>query len=266
MPASSLLKRTLTALVLLPLVFGWLLFSGSFFPVIMLFLCGLAAWEWALLAGWEQIYRPFYAAAACLTLALALWLDQGMLKYLGLLGWVLAPLLILSYPATSWLWQGRLRISLMGLLILSTTGAALLELHRQSPLQLFPVFVFLVAGVDTASYLVGRHLGKHRLLPKVSPAKTWEGLLAGVAGAVPLALLGFWLFKLDISPAVAVIFALALALASVTGDLMISMLKRNQKLKSTGDLLLGHGGILDRIDSSLAAAPVYALGISFLVV
>lgn len=259
-------RRTLTALLLLPLVlavFFW--FSLPLFAVFLLLVCALAAWEWADLAGWRGAARHGYVALACLALATALWLDSGALKYLGL-GWLLAPPLIFSYPAGARLWRGRLRLSLLGLLLLLTAGAAMLELRRQPEHDLLLLlFLLLVAGADTGAYLVGRRFGKHRLHPEVSPAKTWEGLLAGVATVLVLVICGFLLLLPSVERLSLLAFALVLALACVTGDLTLSMVKRTRRVAATGRLLPGHGGVLDRIDSSLAAAPAYTLGVMYLV-
>jgi phosphatidate cytidylyltransferase len=106
---------------------------------------------------------------------------------------------------------------------------------------------------------VGRSLGKRKLAPQVSPGKTWEGALGGLAAVALVAWGGAAYFGLPAQPCIA--FGCAVGIFSVIGDLTESMFKRSAGLKDSGVLLPGHGGILDRIDSVTAAAPLYALGL-----
>ena len=118
----------------------------------------------------------------------------------------------------------------------------------------------VVWGADTFAYLAGRRFGKRKLAPSISPGKTIEGLAGGLVGAGLVALLAA-IYALDLSPAQTLIWLLAslvAALFSVVGDLFESRLKRRAGVKDSGGLLPGHGGVLDRIDGLLAAAPVFA--------
>jgi len=112
---------------------------------------------------------------------------------------------------------------------------------------------------DSGAYLIGRRFGKHRLAPRVSPGKTWEGyfggILFGAVGAVLLALL--WQLKVaEITPLKGLIIGLALAVLTPLGDLGESLFKRQFGVKDSGNVLPGHGGIMDRIDSWLWAAVI----------
>ena len=118
----------------------------------------------------------------------------------------------------------------------------------------------VVWSADTFAYLAGRRFGKRKLAPSISPGKTIEGLAGGLIGAGLVALLAA-IYALDLSPAQTLIWLLAslvAALFSVVGDLFESRLKRRAGVKDSGGLLPGHGGVLDRIDGLLAAAPVFA--------
>jgi phosphatidate cytidylyltransferase len=119
--------------------------------------------------------------------------------------------------------------------------------------------VLLVCAADIGAYFAGRGFGKRKLAPRVSPGKTWEGALGGLLMVVVIALCGAAYFNLP--PLGAIAFGCGVGIYSVIGDLTESMFKRAAALKDSGALLPGHGGLLDRIDSVTAAAPLYALGL-----
>jgi phosphatidate cytidylyltransferase len=117
---------------------------------------------------------------------------------------------------------------------------------------------------DICAYYVGKNFGKHRMAPAVSPKKSWEGGIASVAGSVGFALLYLLYFVPGVSPAQAVIFAVLANVAGQAGDLAESAIKRGAGVKDSGAMLPGHGGWLDRVDSSLFAIPmVYFLVLYF---
>jgi phosphatidate cytidylyltransferase len=122
--------------------------------------------------------------------------------------------------------------------------------------------LMIVWAADSGAYFAGRKFGKHKLSPRISPNKTVEGLIGGVAAGMLVALLFAWFFAdatIKQLPAIAVV-AIWTILFSVVGDLFESLLKRHVGAKDSGALIPGHGGVLDRIDSVLAALPVFALG------
>jgi phosphatidate cytidylyltransferase len=119
--------------------------------------------------------------------------------------------------------------------------------------------LLLVIAADIGAFFAGRSLGRHKLAPRVSPGKTWEGALGGLLAVGLVALAGAVHLSLPVAAGVA--FGCAVGIFSVIGDLTESMFKRAAGLKDSGSLLPGHGGILDRIDSLTAAAPLYALGL-----
>jgi len=126
------------------------------------------------------------------------------------------------------------------------------------------LLVVAVAAADVGAYFSGRRWGRHKLAPDVSPGKTWEGLWGGLA-AVMVVTAVVWASMpksyLHIRVETLLLMGLAVAGASVLGDLTVSMVKRASGLKDTGSILPGHGGLLDRIDSLAAAGPVFALGL-----
>jgi phosphatidate cytidylyltransferase len=126
------------------------------------------------------------------------------------------------------------------------------------------LFAFaLVWAADVGAYFAGRAFGRRKLAPQVSPGKTWEGVLGGLALSLAIAgAAGTWLFRLEGAAWLSfLLLAVAVVLLSIVGDLGESLLKRQAGAKDSGTLLPGHGGMLDRVDSLLAALPAMALGL-----
>jgi phosphatidate cytidylyltransferase len=150
-----------------------------------------------------------------------------------------------------------------GMLVLVPAWLALARLLYSDMGAQWLLFVFvLVWAADIGAFFVGRAVGRVRLAPRVSPGKTWEGVLGGLVTAAAAAFAGALWFGRPVFGFVAL--CLAAALGSVVGDLTVSMFKRHAGLKDSSDLLPGHGGILDRIDSMMAAAPLFVLGLEWL--
>ena len=122
--------------------------------------------------------------------------------------------------------------------------------------HLLGYFFLVIMGADSGAYFAGRALGKHKLAPKISPGKTWEGLIGGLvtAGAFG-ALATFWFFP-ELPYQWSVPLAMVMAAVSVLGDLAESAMKRGSDTKDAASILPGHGGLLDRLDSLLFNAPI----------
>jgi phosphatidate cytidylyltransferase len=153
----------------------------------------------------------------------------------------------------------------VGFLVLVPTWAAMVYIRELTQGPWLIVYMFLLVwGADTGAYFAGKRFGKRKLLPRVSPAKSW----AGVGGASVTVLLVTMTaqqhlhFSQNLSFGI-YILALVLLFVSVVGDLTESMFKRQCGIKDSGSILPGHGGIMDRIDSLTAAAPVFALCLIF---
>jgi phosphatidate cytidylyltransferase len=141
-----------------------------------------------------------------------------------------------------------------GTLYLALPAVALARLHQIDPW--LPVLAFGVVWIgDSAAFYVGRRWGRHKMAPVVSPNKSWEGAAASLVAAIASAALWSWLVSREVAPAVVALGALA-NLAGQVGDLVESLFKRGSGIKDSGHLLPGHGGMLDRIDGLLFAAPV----------
>ena len=270
-------QRVLTALLLV----GTFLAGVYYLPLPILaaafaIVVGLGAWEWAPMAGLHALPQRVLYVAVVLAGAFALYryagygdavLSEQVQPVLGVacLWWCFALLWVRSFPASASLWGSRAMRLLMGLLILLPAWfAAVYLLHMEGRGAVMVVLVMVVAAADIGAYFTGRRFGRHALSPSVSPGKTWEGFRGGVLSA---ALLGVLLWTLlperfdHLSLVAAVMIALSTALASVLGDLTVSMVKRQSGVKDSSSLLPGHGGLLDRLDSLCAAAPTFALGL-----
>jgi phosphatidate cytidylyltransferase len=270
-------QRIVTALIMA----GLLLAAIALLPVSGLaavfgILIGLGAWEWSRLAGWQKpLARSAYVLvvlAALTAVYLYCKLDEQpspeqVQPVLGLacLWWSFAMLWVKGYPGSAVMWRTTAMRSLMGLLMLVPAWMAavyLLSFPRGG--LLLVVMVAMVATADIGAYFTGKRFGKHKLAVSVSPAKTWEGFWGGVFFASVLAVL-LWSLLPDQAAHIGIGSVLAVtlttALASVVGDLTVSMVKRESGVKDSGSLLPGHGGVLDRLDSLCSAAPVFALGL-----
>ncbi len=229
-----------------------------------------AAWEWSALGGLAgKAVRLAFVLGTALVMGLAVLLAGPGRDGLGLLllasgtGWACAAVAVVAYPRGTALWGSVPCRLLLGLCVLVPPWIAVLylrSLHHGEWLLLF--CIALIVFVDIGAFFAGRSFGGPKLMPHVSPAKTWSGFCGGLsaslalAGAVALGVgmpadrLGAWL-----------LVCLFTALAAVVGDLLESMLKRFTGIKDSGSLLPGHGGLFDRLDSLTAGLPVFALGV-----
>jgi phosphatidate cytidylyltransferase len=272
-------SRLITAFILIPLVIAalfWLPLSG--FAITTIIICMLAAWEWGQLAGMASRQQRIWLAVLCgLILAVMLFTLQPYQRNLhqfqmesslwaSLGWWIVALFLVLFYPASAALWRHsrplRLVFGLLTVIPFFWGMMALRQYHYDTDHfagAWWLLFVmFIVWGADSGAYMFGRLFGKHKLAPKVSPGKTWEGFFGGLLSSAIIAWLFAMLAPLTVSPVTLVICAVIATLASVLGDLTESMFKREAGIKDSGNLIPGHGGILDRIDSLTAAVPVFA--------
>ena len=258
-------QRIITALILLPIALcGFFLLEGAGFALFIGLVVTLGAWEWARLAGLaEQLPRVVYAAIVALLLFLMYILPDVAPWVLGaaVLWWALATFLVLTYPRTSGQWSSVACKLVIGLLILLPAWQGLVYIkHMALGNWLIMAVMVLVWGADIGAYFSGRAFGKRKLAPAVSPGKSWEGVYGGlVLTLVITAVVGVvrdWSVKQIL---LALIAAAVVVLISVVGDLTESMFKRQAGIKDSSNLLPGHGGVLDRIDSLTAAIPVFAV-------
>lgn len=260
--------RVITALILIPLVlFGIFYLPSLVFASVSAIVFLLAAWEWTALIGLSNAVKRFiYLAVFLLFFILLRWMPIPVVPFLtaATLTWIVMLYFVLHHYkfAEIWryfpFWRAPLSIWLLGI---SWYGLNIIyNFHAKGSYYLLFLLLF-VWGADTGAYFVGRRYGKHKLAPQISPGKSIEGVLGGVAVSLLVALIGGWFFYHALGKAYFSLLLLALitSLVSVLGDLAESMIKRQASVKDSGTLLPGHGGLLDRIDSLLSTAPVFAL-------
>jgi phosphatidate cytidylyltransferase len=263
----SLRKRVITAVVLavaLLVILLWLPPAATVIALTALLLAG--AWEWsAFLRLSAATQRVSYVAVVALLLPLAWWVSvqQGgrdLILLAAVLWWVTAFMWVAFAPRRVTPWAA----GVAGVLALVPTWVALVWLRYAPPPHgqwvLFTLVLVWVA--DIGAFFAGRLFGRIRLAPAVSPGKTWEGVLGGVALSALVAVGGSVWFH--VSLAVFLPLCLATVAFSVIGDLTESLLKRFAGMKDSGTLFPGHGGVMDRIDSLTGAAPVLVFGLTML--
>jgi phosphatidate cytidylyltransferase len=254
---SSLVSRVLVGIVGLPLVLGMLWLGGWWLFALLVVAGVIALHEFALLA---RPLRPLVPAGyAGVVLAL-------LGARLGGLDWMLAGFLVTFLVA--FVLNGIAETRAPATVAVSATvfGAAwiglglghlvlLRDLHTHARLAALTV-VLAVFADSTFAYFIGRLIGRHRMAPVLSPRKTWEGFAAGSLAAIFVTFVAMYQDRKHfLTVWQAVLLGVVIALAEVAGDLFESALKRDMEVKDTGRLLAGHGGMLDRLDSMLFAAP-----------
>ncbi|MES1925164.1 phosphatidate cytidylyltransferase [Salinisphaera sp. T31B1] len=268
-----LVTRIATALVLVPLAVLGILFLPTFaiafvFAVLML----MGAWEWGAFVGLTRTPRLLFVLATAVAMACVAGLRSRATPVgietvaigLACLWWLAAVGWIVRFPDGWAETIGRPAITLViGLVALVAPVAAVTYLHdSDTGAVLLVVFFFIVWAADTGAYMAGRTIGRHKLVPRVSPGKTREGAIGGIVAAIVFAGIGGWVLGYT-GTRLAGFMVLGgwVAAISIVGDLGISMFKRHAGLKDSGTLFPGHGGVLDRLDSVLAAAPWFVAGL-----
>jgi phosphatidate cytidylyltransferase len=278
------MKRLITAAVLIPVVLV-LVFLGPrwqwLFTLAVAAVAALAGWEYMALSRRCGANPPRVATMTALLALFAVnfeWPDLTPALF-GILGLGLLVYCTFFKPVEETIADAS--ASIFCLLYTGLTLIALPSLHEQANGPSLVVFLlFVVWAGDTAAYYAGRAWGRHKMAPKLSPGKTWEGAIASVAGSVAIAAALVSLASVMQEPANSAVFSwlertfpsavlsypdeiwywLVLAaivnVAAQVGDLAESALKRSAKVKDSGSLLPGHGGVLDRIDALLLAGPV----------
>jgi len=162
-----------------------------------------------------------------------------------------------AFPSAALSMTGVLYVAFPLLLIVETVLRAKFDMRGRMTVLILLLFVWIG---DTAAYYAGRAFGRHKMAPRISPGKTWEGAVASVLGAAAVGVLAWQLLPRygwgdDTTLANWIVLAIVVNVAAQAGDLVESMIKRGAGVKDSGSLLPGHGGMLDRIDALLFAAP-----------
>lgn len=277
----------ITALVMLAILYvatAWL--SPFHFALFVSAVLLVAVFEWAGLMGLTQnLQKISYLLVFSTVMILSAWLlglspsavtlnrnTALLLCGTGILFWLFAFSLLKAYPDNRDRWAGLGKTAVIGFLTLLPTWCALIQLKYLEPRgYLVLALIGLVSIVDIGAYFVGRQWGRAKLAPNLSPQKSWAGFWGGMTSCLLLSLLllfplHYMVMPLDGLTVVALVaMGLVVAVFSVVGDLFESMLKRSQGLKDSGRSLPGHGGVLDRIDSLTAAAPVFVFFLMILI-
>ncbi|MEJ2142011.1 MAG: phosphatidate cytidylyltransferase [Gammaproteobacteria bacterium] len=269
-------QRILTAIILIPLVlWGILRLPDDYFAIVLALLTILGAREWASMArlptSLHYIYTIVFAG-----ILYACWfglhhirqLDTALL-YTSCAWWIFAFVALAQYNS------GKVRIlfnpalrSVIGLLILVPTFTALLILRNNTEhgATLLIYLLVLIWIADSAAYFTGRQWGKTKLLPNVSPGKTWQGVYGALVASISFSFV-FAYFAAEIINQQYMAFigaSFITIIFSIHGDLVESMFKRQVNIKDSSHILPGHGGILDRIDSLTSASPVFVTSLMLL--
>jgi phosphatidate cytidylyltransferase len=266
----NLAKRVVTGSVLAAaIVAATLTLPTPWFALLIAVFVVIGAWEWAGLAGWPaRASRLAYGGGVALALLGAGWLVEspgGTLALLlgGLMWWLVALAWVVRIQqglAVDALNSPLVRF-VAGWLILVPTWAAAVRLHggAESGALMVVYLLLLVSTADSAAYFVGRRFGRRRLASNISPGKSVEGVAGALTAVAVLAVVVALLADIE-SPLGFVVLSVITATVSILGDLTESVFKRRAGLKDSGSIVPGHGGILDRIDSVTAAAPIFVLG------
>jgi len=270
--------RLLAALFMTPLAIAAVLLLETPWLVALtavVFLAGL--WEWLRLAEVDDTLHRSILLVTNLALMVAIvWASRSSAGFsfvlfqiatvVGVVWWLLAMLWLKHYEfASDHDSHARMFKLAAGTLAVVPAWCALALIHGGQPdgngHRWLLIALLIIWAADSGAYFAGRHFGKHKLSPRISPNKTVEGLVGGMVASVAVALIGAPMAGASLAqlPLVAVVVVVTVGF-SVVGDLFESLLKRHVGAKDSGDLIPGHGGILDRIDSVLAALPVFALG------
>ncbi len=262
-------QRLITAVILIPL-FVWAILSlpNAYFAILFALIATIGATEWCRLADIPTGFASGSFSAIIVVLFGLMWTAPADLLplFLGaaVVWWFVVLGMVLNYPKGHLLKNRTFKV-LAGLLLLTPCWLALVTLHnRPDDGPFYVLFLLTLIWVaDSAAYFVGRQWGNKKMAPSISPGKTMAGLWGALAGGALWSVVGvLWL-----QPALIVGFialCMVTVLFSILGDLAESMFKRNASVKDSGSLLPGHGGVLDRIDSVTAAAPVFAFGLLLL--
>ncbi len=263
-------QRLITAIILIPIIV-WVLLNASSQTLawVMGIFIALGAWEWAAICGWHnRMARSIYVIAMSLAL-LATHTIYTYIIYILLaacLWWLLATYWVLRYQKGQNLIPHSPFIkALLGFFILLPAWGALLLLHEHEGGRGLLFLFVLIWAADTGAYFAGRRWGQKKLAHKISPGKTWEGV-AGALLMSSIVSLSYALLKS--MPLMTFSFFMLLCILtvglSILGDLLESLFKRQAGLKDSGQILPGHGGVLDRIDSLTSAAPTFVTGLILL--
>ena len=274
--------RVITALILFPLaVCGILFLSNNSFAAFVGLIMLVGAYEWAGFAKFPSLPAKMAYVILVATILFSLWLINFILSVnfmngLAAVFWLFALILLFGYPGSARFWSGKPAIiAIMGLFLLTLTWYAVISIHAITEFEFAQTHIsgpylllsalMLIFAADTGAYFSGKRFGKNKLAPKISPGKSIEGVVGGLMLALVMSVL-FTLWHGGSSQDYLHIIGITIVtvIFSVIGDLTESMFKRQANIKDSSNLLPGHGGILDRVDSITAAGPIFFITLSLI--
>jgi len=261
--------RIFTALVLLAFFIPALFYLPiKLWAGLMLILSILAIREWSDISGLSKKTKMVYMLLSILLgISAYYFMDQiglhlffNVSMQLFLLVTIFWCLVVPVWLAKGWVLKNQIVLMALGLFLMSTLWLALVTAKWLNP-SLLLIILSIIWIADTAAYFAGKNFGKHKLAPSISPGKTWEGVIGAIVANSLFGLILLFVGVIDtwiIVPAIWLI-----TVVSVYGDLFESMFKRQANMKDSGQLLPGHGGLLDRIDGVIPALPIAVLMLYF---
>lgn len=280
------ITRITSVCVLIPIVMIVISqFTITQFTIFTFFICLISAWEWGKMMKFSVCMYRFWM---CVTLGLlSIIMDMlifrrflcfdvwNIYKYVAsitVLWWIIAFLLVCSYPTSSIYWKNSNMLRcFFGIAMIVPFFWGILTLRQLYYVTIVSdnngigvwwlLYVLILVWInDSGAYIFGKILGKYKLLEKVSPRKTWEGCIGGMLLSICCTM---WLFNMHttttvvIRPFLMFIYSVITIFSAIIGDFTASMFKREADIKDTGKLIPGHGGMLDRIDSLVSAVPIF---------
>ncbi len=265
-----MLARTFTASLLIPaIIFSILWAPLNIFSAIMLILISIAAYEAGTLCGLQTkilvlLYSIFTITSSTIIYLLLTRESSQILIIIGGIFWALNTIFLLTWKnpieSKSGIFPLMLFLNWVSFVIAWISMLELYKFNENGAYLLLSLFI-LIWLVDSSAFFAGRSFGTNKLAPTISPNKTWEGVLGSLVSALIFSLIFNYMGLLPISIYGVFLIVFCVTMCSIGGDLFESFLKRKRKVKDSGNILPGHGGFLDRIDSILSALPVFASGI-----
>ncbi|MDH5368829.1 MAG: phosphatidate cytidylyltransferase [Gammaproteobacteria bacterium] len=264
-------NRLLTAFLMGPLIlWGVYALPENFFALFAFVLVSVGAWEWSAIAGLiKPIQRGLFIVVNVLLFSAVIFFQNNDINIViivaSLLWWIICVPLLLSFPfEKNNIVNTKMVKILVGPILLLGTLVSMMII-RSNPAygpEYVLYLILLIWFADSGAYFAGRTLGKNKLIPNVSPGKTWEGVAGALAVTFIVALVSINLLNIPSTHTLMfMLITLVTVIYSIVGDLSESMFKRMANIKDSGHIIPGHGGVLDRIDSLMSGFPVFFAGL-----